>query len=369
MLGGKDAVGGLESYAVGGDEGDRIQIIAALTRSVNVPQGTLVAEITVVPDRGEPVVLPVRAGIEVAEWAYDRPDTVGRIAHEKPDEIAFRRPDVFSLDGSRYNLYFYYAEHDLRRHMRVDRIEIRYVYDEGGIEVYGLGLYNFETGETAGLTRQMRSKLRSVYRDDDVQITENLTPFPRAYIVPAGRVAPERFSALSAMLDTPFDPTREVMLERSETRFGDASIVSWEPDARTADFRTRGPLAAEPLLVESGRVAYRASAPEGGFFVHVANFFPGWRARVDGRQADILLANGLFRAVPVPPGDHIVELWYQPDAVAVGIWVTALAGALAAASLALWAIAARRRRLTVAERRAARMTKRGVDLESIETEL
>ena len=367
MLGAQNAVGGLESYAVGGEPGDRLQIIAALTRSVTVPQGTLVAEITVVPDRGDPAVLPLRAGIEVGEWAYDRPDTIGRIAHRKPEEIAFRRPDVFSIDGSRYDLYFYYAEHDLPRPMRVDRIEIRHVYERGGIEVYGLGLYNFETGETAGLTRQMRSKLRTIYRDNEVRIIENLAPFPRAYVVPNGRQAPEGYTALSAMLDTPFDPTREVMLERTEQRFGDTQVVSSEPDAHALDARTRGPFAAEPLLVESGRAVYRAAAPDGGFLVHVANFFPGWRARVDGKDADILLANGLFRAVPVPPGDHVVDLWYQPEAVSLGIRVTAVAGWLAVASLVASLVAVRRRRLSVAERRAERMARRDGGLQAAES--
>jgi len=364
MLGARDAVGGLESYAIGGEPGDRLQIIAALTRSVSVPHGTLVAQITVVPDRGAPVVLPLRAGVEVAEWAYDRPDIVGRIAHEKPEEIAFRRPDIFPVDGSRYDLYFYYAEHDLPSSMRVDRIEMRHVHDQGGIEVYGLGLYDFETGETAGLTRQMRSKLRTIYRDDEVRITENLAPFPRAYVVPNGRLAPEGFATLSAMLDTPFDPTREVMLDRSETRFGDAEVILRGPEGRTLDATTRGPAAAEPVQVESGRVVYGASAPGGGFFVHVANYFPGWRARVDGKDADILLANGLFRAVPLPPGEHVVELWYQPKAVALGIQVTAVAGVLTLASLAAWLVASRRRRPSLAERRAARLAKRGIELES-----
>ena len=51
---------------------------------------------------------------------------------------------------------------------------------------------------------QLRSKLRPIYRDSEVQITENLAPFPRAYVVPTGRQAPEGFTPLSAMLDTTF---------------------------------------------------------------------------------------------------------------------------------------------------------------------
>ncbi len=208
-----------------------------------------------------------------------------------------------------------------------------------------------------------------MYRDDEVQITENLNAFPRAYVVPAGRLPSERFTPLSAMLDTPFDPTREVMLERDETRFGSAQIVSFSPEARAVDSRTRGPIAAEPLLVESGRAVYRANAPGGGFLVHVANFFPGWRARVDGKDTDILLANGLFRAVPLPPGEHIVDFWYAPDSIILGIRVTAVAIGVALASLAVSLALARRRRPTVDERRAARLARRGIDPDTLEASL
>ena len=95
--------------------------------------------------------------------------------------------------------------------------------------------------------------------------------------------------------------------------------------------------------------------------MHVANFFPGWRARVDGKDTDILLANGLFRAVPIPPGEHIVDLWYAPDSIILGIRVTAVAVGIALASLAISLVLARHRRPTVEERRAARLARRGID--------
>ncbi len=332
MLGARDSIGGLESYSLGFEPGDRIQMVAALTRAIDIPQGDIVAQVTVVPDEGEPVVIHARAGLQVGEWAYDRSDIAGRVRHEQPAEIAFRRPDVFLLDGSRYDLYFYYSEYDLPRYMRVDRIELRYLHPLGGIEVYGLGLYNFETGETAGVTQRMRTKLRRIYRDDEIMVIENLASFPRAYVVPSARVAPDGYNALSAMLDTRFDPAREVMLEPGELPISLAAGGSSNPQAR-------GLAPAEALLAETDRVAYRATAPDGGYFVHVANFFPGWRATVDGQETEVLQANSLFRAVPLPPGEHVVELRYEPYAVALGIRVTAAAGLVALATLTLGVIA------------------------------
>jgi uncharacterized membrane protein YfhO len=50
--------------------------------------------------------------------------------------------------------------------------------------------------------------------------------------------------------------------------------------------------------------------------------FPGWKVWIDGREDEILQANGLFRAIPVAPGSHSVELRYEPPWVRMGIGVS-----------------------------------------------
>lgn len=49
-----------------------------------------------------------------------------------------------------------------------------------------------------------------------------------------------------------------------------------------------------------------------GYLVQADTWYPGWQAWIDGERADILRANYLFRAVRVPPGDHIVSISYRP---------------------------------------------------------
>ena len=39
---------------------------------------------------------------------------------------------------------------------------------------------------------------------------------------------------------------------------------------------------------------------------------PWWQASVDGKPAEILKANVLFRAVVVPPGRHVVRFTFHP---------------------------------------------------------
>jgi uncharacterized membrane protein YfhO len=46
---------------------------------------------------------------------------------------------------------------------------------------------------------------------------------------------------------------------------------------------------------------------------------------VDGRRAEVLRANSLFRAVAVPAGRHVVEMSYRPWSVLVGLSISTTA--------------------------------------------
>jgi len=97
------------------------------------------------------------------------------------------------------------------------------------------------------------------------------------------------------------DPRRTVLLERppalvpAGTGGGSVSFVHY----RNTD------------------IEIAADAPGGGFVVLNDVWHPWWRASVDGKPADILKANVLFRAVAVPPGKHVVRFAFHPFAGAL----------------------------------------------------
>jgi uncharacterized membrane protein YfhO len=85
---------------------------------------------------------------------------------------------------------------------------------------------------------------------------------------------------------------------------------------------------------EAERVALRVAAHEPAFLVLADAFYPGWTATVDGVPTAVLRANGMLRAVALPPGAHEVVLAYEPAA-----WRRGAAISLAAcAALALAAV-------------------------------
>jgi hypothetical protein len=70
------------------------------------------------------------------------------------------------------------------------------------------------------------------------------------------------------------------------------------------------------------RVLLETETRERGYLVTSEAHYPGWRARVDGREQAVHYTNVAFRGLPVPAGRHRVELYYQSDTVAVGLWLT-----------------------------------------------
>jgi hypothetical protein len=82
------------------------------------------------------------------------------------------------------------------------------------------------------------------------------------------------------------------------------------------------------------KVAYEATSTDTTLMVASEPYFPGWRATIDGRPADVLIANHVLRAVPVPAGRSRVVFTYEPASYRVGLYLTALASAVAAFLLA-----------------------------------
>ena len=69
-----------------------------------------------------------------------------------------------------------------------------------------------------------------------------------------------------------------------------------------------------------------------GMVILTDTWFPGWRARVDGRTTRIYEVYGDVRGVMVDGGRHTIEMRYRPWSVFLGAALTLLA-----AIAAIWA--------------------------------
>ncbi len=76
---------------------------------------------------------------------------------------------------------------------------------------------------------------------------------------------------------------------------------------------------------EPERVVADVTAEAAGILVLADLAYPGWGARLDGRPAPVLRADGFFRAVAVPAGSHRVEFRYRPISFYAGSAISLLA--------------------------------------------
>lgn len=137
---------------------------------------------------------------------------------------------------------------------------------------------------------------------------------PRAYVAPKAVIVQNDADALAALMQASFDPEREVVLEAP----GDLAIPSGTGGG-TAKFASYA----------SQRVTLDVTSG-GGVLILSDAYYPGWRATVDGVNTTIWPANVAFRAVVMPPGEHTVVFWYDPDSFKVGTIMSSVALAVVA---------------------------------------
>jgi uncharacterized membrane protein YfhO len=52
--------------------------------------------------------------------------------------------------------------------------------------------------------------------------------------------------------------------------------------------------------------------------------YPGWQATIDGQSAPILRAYYTLRAIPIPAGEHTVEMIFRPLSFTIGAVISGL---------------------------------------------
>lgn len=78
---------------------------------------------------------------------------------------------------------------------------------------------------------------------------------------------------------------------------------------------------------EPNELKYKARSQAGGVAVFSEVYFPwGWKATIDGKEADIARVNYVLRALKVPAGEHEIVFTFDPESLHVtnGIAVTAV---------------------------------------------
>jgi hypothetical protein len=289
-----------------------VRLASYLSGSVEVEDGTAVAECVARLASGREIRLPIRAGVETAEWAWDRADVRGRVRHARPQVLA-----TFTTgQGVVGNQYL----GTLRLPGRFALRSLRFRALEGAppLRIVRAGLYDSETSRGTGLSTA------AAFVSDEVRLAEAaFTPLVSlfevrrgigpAYVVDSLRVLP--------------DASRVLEVLRSPTRFG----VDTRREALAAQADVEGVVLprgsrsrpADLAQAAGGRLVVRAEGP--GLLVIGEGYDAGFSALLDGAPARLLRLNSDRMGVVLPEGTHRVVLTHRARGFAAGVLVAALA--------------------------------------------
>jgi hypothetical protein len=155
--------------------------------------------------------------------------------------------------------------------------------------------------DTPGLTR--------VYNGPDAQVFHVDGALPRTFVAGAQQTVDGGEAALNAVTSPSLDARNVVVTERRLASVADsgtapagtARITGYEPD----------------------RVAIDANLTRPGVVVLGDNWYPGWKAKVDGRPVDVERVDYVMRGTSVGRGHHRIEYSYEPVSWRIG-WIISL---------------------------------------------
>lgn len=160
------------------------------------------------------------------------------------------------------------------------------------------------------------AKFEQVFHQGGVYVFQNRNYFPRARIVFDYEVIKEREDILTRIVDPNFDYRNSVILEE-------------EPRASFSRGDTSVPLGKAVIEQdEINRMMVKAVLSQPGFLILSENYYPSWKAYVDGNEAEIYRANYIFRAVYLDEGEHEVEFVFDSATYRIGKTSTLLTSGL-----------------------------------------
>jgi hypothetical protein len=164
--------------------------------------------------------------------------------------------------------------------------------------------------------------LQLAHSGPDARLYVSTGAQPRAAIVGAQHVVASGDSALDAIAAPGFQLERSVVTE---------SQVPGLPQGQAAPAGSARILPGDdPDKLDVDVVVRRP-----GMLVVSDAWDPGWKATVDGKDADVERVNYVMRGVRVGPGAHRVEFTYRPWSFTVG-WIVSLAAVVVLLGALVW---------------------------------
>ncbi len=278
-----------------------VGLVSHLEGAADLPEGAPVAEVALTFAGGERQALTLSAGRDTAEGDYPAgaAHPQARVGVAWPYEAA-------GVD--------YVTVYTLTGQTPLTQVTVKGLLPTGRFVLRGLSLIHQPTTTSRSVLLSTEGDYRQVH-SGDVKIYENREVLPRVFVAHRTEVVPADEAAIAAVQEPAFDPAETlVRLPVGNETPGPVSLG--HPSAKDR---------ATITGYEPERVEIQASLESPGWLVLTDAYYPGWQASLNGRPVDILPVDILFRAVPIPAGEHTLVYEFKPRSVYLGAGISGLA--------------------------------------------
>jgi len=151
---------------------------------------------------------------------------------------------------------------------------------------------------------------RQLILNDKKIIIENNIPY--ANFVNKTVIKPQN-EILRFIKSEEFDPREVVVLEQRDRR---KYVLMNENKAPEASIRI--------LSYDNENIRFKASTKGPAYLVLSEIYYPGWRAKVNGQDVEVLCGNYIFRVILLPKGDHEIHMFFTSSTFHFGTLITLL---------------------------------------------
>jgi len=159
---------------------------------------------------------------------------------------------------------------------------------------------NFQSGES------------TVAYDKEVSIVKNEDYFPRAFVVHRVRKISEPDKIFETLKSPDFNLRNEIIIENDlpESQLNSEEVPAQDDSTvKMVDYHDE-------------QIKMDVNMENPGFLVLLDQYYPGWKALVDGKETDIYPTDYVFRSVYLEKGSHKVEFIYDPLSYKIGKYIT-----------------------------------------------
>lgn len=331
---------------------DQIALLTNLSWAEDVSDKATVGRLRLKAKDGRVFEFPLAAGLDTADWAFDRPDIRARIRHKRP---AVATSYDVSDNQYKYKGHTYVSSFGLPEKTAIESGEItlepQTQWPNLLLTVFRVSLINASKEKSYPLSRDL-IHVESASPDADpgrpreekgdrwkllgqaryVNIYENARALPRAWLASDARVLDE--GTILQVIRTGILP------DGSKWDPMQTALVESEPSSPLATATQNG--RAEITKYEPNRVDVQTQSSGSSILVLSENDYPGWRVYIDGQSAEVLRVNYGLRGVVIPAGEHAVSFVYRPWSVMGGLVLSLFT------ATALIALSVRRKRVSAA---------------------